>query len=63
MNFLDPKYAQGLEQRIVERATNEWPGVHTTPTQIITVGPVRPGGATETLIRFTAHIAVEEMAV
>lgn len=59
--MLEPSYLADLETRIVDRAKDEWVGVHVTPRKSFLAPPVRDGGASEALIKLTARIAVDEI--
>jgi hypothetical protein len=63
MSMLDPAYADGLRARIVQRAHDQWPGVHHLPARgSVLIGPVTDGGATAALIEMVADIAIDELA-
>ena len=58
--MIDPVYLASLEERIKNRITDEWPGVHNTHKKLFIAGVVKDGGATQALIELSARIAVEE---
>lgn len=58
--MIEPSFLADLEQRIVERTKDEWVGPHVTTKKTFLAPPVKDGGATDTLIRLTAKVAVDE---